>query len=204
MRTDPFTDVAAFVLGNTSDYESLGILRYPFAVVFAGLLVASAVIARAAWRRDPAQRTGANVLTWLFRVLMGSMWFQGAIWKLPLPVSGGLQYWTEQMAAHAAFPFFVGIVNTLILPNMPIFDPLILTVELGLAVSFILGVLVRPVAALGVLYVLGLWVGLYQHPGEWPWTYIFIAIVHGQFAIHHAGRSLGLDVWRPRFPQGRA
>ena len=204
MRTDPFTDVAAFVLGNTSDYESLGVLRYLFAVLFAGLLVASVVIARGAWRRDPAQRTGATVLTWLFRVLMGSMWFQGAIWKLPLPVSGGLQYWTEQMAADAAFPFFAGIVNTLIMPNMPIFDPLILTVELGLAVSLVLGVAVRPIAALGLLYVLGLWVGLYRHPGEWPWTYIFIAIVHGQFAIHHAGRSLGLDAWRQQFAGGGA
>ena len=97
------------------------------------------------------------------------------------------------MAEHAAFPFVAALVRSLVLPNMAVFDPLILLAELGLAVSFILGILVRPVAALGALYALGLWIGLYRHPAEWAWTYIFIAIVHGLFAVHAAGRSLGLD-----------
>lgn len=196
MKTDPFTDALAFLLGNSPDHVSLGALRYPFAALFAALLVASAVVARMNWSRDPAQRTGAALWTWLFRVLMGSMWFQGAIWKMPLPVSGGLQYWTEQMAGNAAFPFQADLVRSLILPNMAVFDPLVLLVELGLATSLILGIAVRPVAALGVLYVLGLWIGLYRHPAEWPWTYVFIAIVQGQFAVHDAGRSLGADALR--------
>ena len=203
MRTDPFSDVLAFLLGNTPDHASLGALRYGFVALFAALLVASALIARAAWRRDPAQRSTANVWTWLFRVLMGSMWFQGAIWKLPLPVSGGLQYWTGQMAENAAFPFYAGLVRNLILPNMALFDPLVLVAELGLAVSFMLGVAIRPVAVLGVLYALGLWIGLYRHPAEWPWEYIFIAIVQGQFALCQAGRSLGIDALR-RPGQSRA
>jgi hypothetical protein len=25
------------------------------------------------------------------RVMIGTMWYQGSIWKLPLPVAGGLQ-----------------------------------------------------------------------------------------------------------------
>lgn len=193
MKTDPFSDAWAFLVGATPDHVSLGLLRYPFVGFYAALLVASVVIARANWRRDPAQRTAAGLWTFLFRVLMGSMWFQGSIWKLPLPVSAGLQYWTEQMAEHAAFPFVAALVRSLVLPNMAVFDPLILLAELGLAVSFILGILVRPVAALGALYALGLWIGLYRHPAEWAWTYIFIAIVHGLFAVHAAGRSLGLD-----------
>lgn len=193
MKTDPFSDAWAFLVGATPDHVSLGLLRYPFVGFYAALLVASVVIARANWRRDPAQRTAAGLWTFLFRVLMGSMWFQGAIWKLPLPVSSGLQYWTEQMAEHAAFPFVAALVRSLVLPNMAVFDPLILLAELGLAVSFILGILVRPVAALGAPYALGLWIGLYRHPAEWAWTYIFIAIVHGLFAVHAAGRSLGLD-----------
>ena len=167
-----------------------------FVVLFAALLVASILIAWAAWCRDPAQHTAAALWTWLFRVLMGSMWFQGAIWKLPLPVSGALQYWTGQMAENAAFAFYADLVRGLILPNMAAFDPVVLAAELGLAASFILGIAVRPVAVLGVLYVLGLWVGLYRHPAEWPWEYVFIAIVQGQFAVYNAGRSLGLDAGR--------
>ena len=199
MRTDPFTDTWAFLLGNTPDHGSLGALRIPAVVLFLALLIGSAVVAWLNWQRDPAQRTAGNLWVWLFRLLMGCMWFQGATWKLPLPVSGGLQYWTGQMAEHAAFPFFADIVRNLILPNMPVFDPLILAVELGLAVSFMLGIFVRPVAVLGVPYALGLWIGLYRSPAEWPWQYIFIAIVHGQFAVYAAGRSLGLDrlLWPP-------
>ena len=196
MKTDPFTDAFAFLVGNTPDHESLGALRYPFVALFAMLLVASVAVAAAVWRRDPAQRDAASLWTWLFRVLMGCMWFQGAIWKLPLPVSGGLQYWTEQMAGNAAYPAYARLVRDLILPNMAIFDPLVLAAELGLAVSFMLGIAVRPVAALGVLYALGLWIGLYRHPAEWPWEYVFIAIVQGQFAVSQAGRSLGVDALR--------
>lgn len=48
-------------------------------------------------------------------------------------------------------------------------------------------------ATLGALYALGLWIGLYRDPGEWPWEYIFLAVVQGMFAVHAAGRSLGLD-----------
>ena len=196
MKTDPFTDAFAFLLGNTPDHESLGALRYVSVALIAALLVASVLVARLAWRRDPAQRTAGDLWTWLFRVLMGCMWFQGAIWKLPLPVSGGLQYWTGQMAENAAYPFYARLVRELILPNMGIFDPLVLVAELGLAVSFMLGIAVRPVAALGVVYALGLWIGLYRHPAEWPWEYIFIAIVQGQFAVYQAGRSLGIDALR--------
>ena len=72
----------------------------------------------------------------------------------------------------------------------------------------ILGFAVRPLASLGALYALGLWIGLYRHPNEWPWEYIFLATVQGMLAVHAAGRSLGLDAllqWRARkgvlFPQ---
>ena len=105
------------------------------------------------------------------------------------------------MAEHAAFPFYAAMVRTVMLPHMTIADPLVFIAEMGLAVSFILGLAVRPVAMLGALYALGLWIGLYRHPGEWPWEYIFLAIAQGQLALHSAGCSLGLDaLLRRRIP----
>ena len=193
MKTDPFTDAWLFLVGATGDQEALGAARYPFVLLFLALLAASAAIARANWRADPAQRTATHLWTWLFRVLIGIMWFQGSLWKLPLPVSGGLQHWTEQMAKYAAFPFYGELVRDVMLPHMAIVDPLVFLAEMGLAVSFILGLAVRPVATLGALYALGLWIGLYRHPDEWPWEYIFLATVQGMFAAHAAGHSLGLD-----------
>ncbi len=193
MKVDPFADAWAFLIGATGDQQALGAARYLFVLLFVVLLTASAAIARVNWRADPAQRTAAHLWTWLFRVLIGVMWFQGSLWKLPLPVSGGLQFWSEQMVKYAAFPFYAALVQAVMLPHMAIVDPLVFLAEMGLAISYILGLAVRPVATLGVFYALGLWIGLYRHPDEWPWEYIFLAIVQGMFAVHAAGRSLGLD-----------
>ena len=33
---------------------------------------------------------------------------------------------------------------------------------------------------------------------EWPWSYLFLAIVMFFFVLHAAGRSLGLDAWLRR------
>jgi len=65
--------------------------------------------------------------------------------------------------------------------------------ELAFAVSLMLGLSVRLVATIAAIYSLHLWLGLYRHPAEWPWNYMFLAIVHVQFAVYAAGRSLGLD-----------
>lgn len=196
MKTDPVSDAWAFLIGATSDQKALGVWRWVFVALFLVLLVGSAAIARASWHRDPAQRSWRHLCTWLFRLLLGIMWFQGSLWKLPLPVSGGLQYWTEQMVGNAAYPFVADLVREVALPNMAVVDPLVFLLELGLAVSFMLGLAVRPAATIGALYALGLWLGLYRHPAEWPWEYIFLAIAQAQFALHAAGRSLGLDGWR--------
>lgn len=193
MKTDPFTDAWQFLIGATPDHEALGWGRYVMVALFIALLIASALIARANWQAVPAQRTFGTLCIWLFRAALGCMWFQGSLWKLPLPDAGALHYWTEQMAQHAAFPFVATLVSTLALPHMTIVDPLVFLAELGLAISFILGVAVRPLASLGALYALGLWIGLYRHPAEWPWEYIFLAIAQAQLALQSAGHSLGLD-----------
>jgi uncharacterized membrane protein YphA (DoxX/SURF4 family) len=204
VKTDPVSDAWYFLIGATSDQEALGAWRWVFTALFLVLLVGSAAIARASWHRDPAQRSWRHLCTWLFRLLLGIMWFQGSLWKLPLPVSGGLQYWTEQMVGNAAYPFVADLVRHVALPNMAIVDPLVFLLELGLAVSFMLGLAVRPAATIGALYALGLWLGLYRHPAEWPWEYIFLAIAQAQFALHAAGRSLGLDGWRHPRPASLA
>jgi len=192
MRTDPVTDSLQFLIGATPDHQALGWGRWLIVLLFIALLAASAGIAAWVWRRDAAQRSAASLWNWLFRVLLGCMWFQGSLWKLPLPNAPGLQYWTEQMAEHAAFAVYAQTVGLVMLPHMSIVDPLVFLIEMGLAISFILGIAVRPVAALGALYALGLWIGLYRHPGEWPWEYIFLAIAQGQLAVAASGGGLGL------------
>ena len=45
---------------------------------------------------------------------------------------------------------------------------------------------------------INLWLGLYNAPGEWPWTYMFLVVLPLIFLIDPPGRSLGVDAlaWR--------
>jgi uncharacterized membrane protein YphA (DoxX/SURF4 family) len=200
VEKNPFTDAWQFLTATTGDYASLGLARYLVLALFWALLIASIVIAIRNWQEDPEQRTGRHVGTWLVRVLIGCMWFESMIWKLPLPVSGGLQYWTEQETTRAAFEFHRELIKNFVLPNMTLFGPIVFLAELTFAVSMILGVAVRAVGIVAMLFVLQLWLGIYRpgDPAEWPWAYIFLAMLMFIFALYAAGRSLGLDAWLRR------
>lgn len=195
MPKNPFTDIVQFLTATTSDYMQLGAWRYLLVVFFWALAAASIYIAVRNWREDPTQRTGRHVGTWGSRVLIGCMWFEAMLWKLPLPVSSGLQFWTEQMAKRAAFEWHREFVSNVLLPNLHLFAPLVFLTELTLAATLILGVAGRLAGVIGALFVLHLWLGIYRpgEPAEWPWSYIFLAMLMFLFALYAAGRSLGLD-----------
>jgi uncharacterized membrane protein YphA (DoxX/SURF4 family) len=200
MSKNPVTDVWQFLTATTSDYLKLGNWRYLILALFWALLVASIVIALQNWREDPEQRTGKHLGTWFVRVLIGCMWFEAMLWKLPLPASGGLQYWTEQEVTRAAFELHRTFVKDFLLPNLSVFGPLVFLAELTFATSMILGLAVRAVSVLALLFVLQLWLGIYLpgDPAEWPWSYIFLAMLMFLFSLYAAGRSLGLDAWLRR------
>jgi hypothetical protein len=200
MPKNPFTDVWQFLTATTSDYLSLGNWRFLILAMFWALLLASIAVAFRNWREDPAQRTGRHVGVWLVRVLIGCMWFEGMLWKLPLPVSGGLQYWTEQETTRAAFEFHSTFLKEVVLPNMKVFGPIVFLAELAFATSMILGLAVRFVGVLALAYVLQLWLGIYRpgDPAEWPWSYMFLAMLMFLFVLESAGRSLGFDAWLRR------
>ena len=201
MRTNPFYDAWLFLIGATGDHEGSGV-RWLLVVLFLALLVASAWIAYRSWQRDPAQRTGAHLATWFMRVMIGAMWFQGSLWKLPLPVSGGFSFWTEKIAENAAFEFHRSIARNVFLPLLAVIDPIVFLTELSLATAFMLGILVRPLAAIGMLFAAHLWLGLYHLDYEWPWLFVFLIFVQGFFILNNAGKSLGLDALIARAPFG--
>jgi len=200
MPRNPITDVWKFLTANTDDYLALGGWRFLVLAIFLGLMAASIVLAWRNWREDPAQRSGYHVGMWVSRVLIGCMWFEGMLWKLPLPVGGGLQYWTEQEATRAAFEFHREFVTHVLLPYLYLFGPIVFLAELSFASCLILGLGVRLIGVLAILFVLQLWLGIYipGNPAEWSWSYIFLALLMFSFALHAAGRSLGLDAWLRR------
>ena len=159
--------------------------------VFWALLVASLIVAWAALARLPEQRWRA-VAIWLLRLLIGAMWWQQSLWKIP-PNYDGLKYWMQQMVDHAAIPLQGRLVGALVLPNITLFGPLIYLVEISIGVSLMLGLFSRLGALLGALMALNLWLGLYSAPGEWPWTYMFLLVIQTVFVIDPPGRCLGVD-----------
>jgi uncharacterized membrane protein YphA (DoxX/SURF4 family) len=174
--------------------DALQFLTQPawFTVVFWLLLLASVAIAIVAWRREPTQRTTRNLAMWGLRVLMGTMWWQQTLWKIP-PNFSGLKYWMEQEADHAAIVLQGELVRDIMLPNLTLFGPLVYLVELVIGVTLLLGLVSRAGALLGLLMGLNLWLGLYSAQGEWPWTYMFLVIIQAIFVIDPSGRSLGAD-----------
>jgi len=191
MNPDPISDVVAF-------------LRQPAwtAAIFWLLGLASVVIAIYAFTTIPSQRRLTYIYDWIFRFLIGAMWWQQTLWKLPPAYTDhpeqpfgetGLAYWMGVMGKSAAVPAQADFVNTVVLPHFYLFAPVVYGLEVLTAVSLLLGIFVRFWGVIGALQILNLWLGLYSAQGEWPWTYFFLLVLMLIFALHRYGRRLGLD-----------
>jgi uncharacterized membrane protein YphA (DoxX/SURF4 family) len=199
-RANPFADVVAFLIGSAHDYNPFGAVRYVSVIFYLAVIAGSFVVAWRNWRDDPAQRTGRNVAIWVMRLVLAGMWYQGTIWKLPLPVSDAFMYWTGALAKFSSFSAHAALVKAVFLPGIAVLQPLVYLLEISFTLAFSLGLFVRFFGVVAVLFTAHLWIGLYNDPTEWAWTYIAIMVAHGMFAANQAGRSLGLDAWLLRAP----
>src|ERR1700741_5152518 len=191
MKHNPISDAVQFLLqpGWTT-------------AVFWLLLLGSIAVAVHVYRTVPTQRTIEHVGNWVFRLLIGCMWWQQTLWKLPPFYTDhpeqpfgetGLAYWMGVMGKSAAIPLQADFVNNIVLPHFYLFAPMVYAAEVLTALSLILGIFVRLGGVVGALQVLNLWLGLYSAPGEWPWTYFFLLVLMLIFSLHRYGRRLGLD-----------
>jgi len=196
MRQDPLTDALHFLVDTG---------KFWFTVVFWLLILGGAVVALLAWRADPAQRTVRHAGIAILRFIVACMWWQQSLWKIPPHWDWDLIHWMEEMVAHASTELQSVLVRDLVLPNIAFFGPLVYAIEVAIAVSLILGLLTRAGAALGALMAINLWLGLYNAPGEWPWTYMFLVVIQLLFVINPPGRSLGVDalLWRREDASGK-
>lgn len=190
--SNPFHDCLQFLQKSTLHG------RFPiYAFIF--LLMASVVIALFNFARDSEQRTGQKIYTWLARLFVGGMWYQQMLWKMPLTFtdspdgSGGLRYWMGEMGKYASFKQQATLVNDLMLPHFKVFALQVWAGETFVAASLILGLFTRLGGLLGTLMAINLWLGLYNRPNEWPWTYFFLILLNAFFLFLRAGRALGID-----------
>ena len=197
MRTNPFGDTLEFLI--EPEWTT---------AVFWALLIASVAIAALVFRRDPTQRTSRHLWMFASRLMIGAMWWQQTLWKLPPTYtdqedgSGGLRFWMEEMTKNAAFGAQAKFVKDVVLQHFQFFAAQVYAAEVAIALSLMLGLFTRLGGTLGFLQAVNLWLGLYRAPAEWPWTYFFLIVVNGSFAVFRAGRSLGVDALLARRPAG--
>lgn len=133
------------------------------------------------------------------RILIGILWLFSLRWKLPpdfVPATGrGLMDWLQLEVDHAAFGFYGDFVASVIIPNFVLFAWLIFLAELLVGLSLLTGTLTRLGGLLGLLMSINLGIGLLEVPGEWPWSYMMMAMWHGAFLVTGAGRVFGVDGW---------
>ena len=187
MRPNPIADAVQFLTGSTLFY------------VFILLVVVSLIVAAVNLGRDPPQRSLKSLSIYILRFLLGCMWWQQSLWKLPPTYtdnpdgSGGLRYWVDKMVDGAAFQIQSDFVHAVVQPYFLLLAPIVYSTEVAIAVSLITGTAVRLGGVLGAAMAINLWLGLYHTRGEWPWTYFFLIVIQLMFAIDRSGRSLGVD-----------
>jgi len=190
--SNPLSDLLQFLQNSTIHG------RFPI-YAFVLLLIASCVIAFLNFKRNAEQRTMEKTYTWLARLFVGGMWYQQMLWKMPPTFtdspdgSGGLRYWMGEMVQYAAFKPHATLINDAMLPHFKVFAFQVWAGETFIAVSLMLGLFTRLGGLLGTLMAINLWLGLYNRPNEWPWTYFFLILLNGFFLFHRAGRALGID-----------
>ena len=102
MKHNPISDIVQFLLEPAWT-----------TAIFWLLLLGSIAVAVHVFRTMPAQRTIEHVGNWVFRLLIGCMWWQQTLWKLPPFYTDhpeqpfgetGLAYWMTVMGRSAAIP----------------------------------------------------------------------------------------------------
>lgn len=131
------------------------------------------------------------------RILIGILWLFSLRWKLPpdfAPNNGlGLMDWLLLEVQHPAFGFYADFVKGVVMPHFTFFAWVIFLSELLVGLSLLTGTLTRLGGTIGLLMALNLGIGLLEVPGEWPWSYVMLAMWHGTFVVVGAGRLWGVD-----------
>lgn len=140
------------------------------------------------------------------RILIGILWLFSLRWKLPpdfVPAAGkGLMDWFVLEVQYPAFAFYGDLVSSIVIPNFTLFAWMIFFTELLVGLSLLTGTVTRLGGLIGLLMAINLGIGLLEVPGEWPWSYVMLAMWQAIFVVAGAGRIFGVDGWlRKRKPE---
>ena len=142
--------------------------------------------------RDAAHRPAGWWFIGIARIVIGVMWFQQTLWKLP-PHYDGLRFWLGQAAQFPKYAWYKHLLDSVVLPHFEVFAFQAWLGETFIAVSLVFGLFARLGGLLSGLMAINLLVAMSGVPHEWYWTYLFIAVLGFIFCFTRAGRYLGVD-----------
>jgi thiosulfate dehydrogenase [quinone] large subunit len=97
---------------------------------------------------------------------------------------GGFQFWIQKFLADGAYPFMIPILRSFVLPHAMPIAFLVAYGELAIGIALVLGVLVRPASAFGLLYMLTLLFSAnYPGAGSPFWQYFGASLDHSVLAL---------------------
>jgi thiosulfate dehydrogenase [quinone] large subunit len=97
---------------------------------------------------------------------------------------GGFQIWIQRFLTEGAYPFVIPILRGFVLPHATPIAFLVAYGELAIGIALVLGVLVRPASACGLLYMLLLLCSSnYPGAGAPFWQYFGASLDHGVLAL---------------------
>ena len=116
---------------------------------------------------------------------------------------GGFQFWINKFLEEGAYPFMTPILRGFVLPHATVIAFLVAYSELSIGLALLLGILVRPASAGGLLFMLTLLFSS-DYPGAHApfWQYFGASLSHSVFALCFlaflVGRADALWSLRPR------
>jgi thiosulfate dehydrogenase (quinone) large subunit len=98
---------------------------------------------------------------------------------------GGFQFWINKFLTEGgAYPFMIPVLRGFVLPHATPIAFLVAYGELAIGLALVLGVLVRPASAFGLLFMLTLLFSS-DYPGQFAafWQYFGASLSHSVFAL---------------------
>jgi thiosulfate dehydrogenase [quinone] large subunit len=160
---------------------------------------------------DEASSTDRNALALaLVRIGVGVFFLIFGEYKVfgtQFTLGGGFQYWIHKFLEEGgAYPFMIPVLQNFVLAHATLIAFLVASGELAIGLALVLGVLVRPASACGLLFMLALLVSSdYPGPRAAFWQYFGASLSHSVFALCFAAllmapadEVISLRAWRKR------
>jgi uncharacterized membrane protein YphA (DoxX/SURF4 family) len=131
----------------------------------------------------------------ILRIALGALFLIFAEYKVfgtEFTLGGGFQFWINRFLGGGAYPFMVPVLRGFVLPHATGLAFLTAYGELAIGLALVLGILVRPASACGLIYMLALLFSS-NYPGAHApfWQYFGASLDHLVPALCFATFILG-------------